>query len=450
MTTTKQDQNPRSLAVTALMKVQNGAYSNLQLNQLIDDNDLSPRDTGLLTTIVYGVIQHRLTLAYQLKPFIKKPQKVTDWVMVLLETALYQWQYLERVPKRAVFDETIQIAKKRGHEGIRRFVTGVLHQIDRVGIPDPATIDDPLTRLSVTYSVPTWLIETLTDQLGQAKTVSILSHINQPANQSVRVNLERGTVDEAVEQLTAEGYDVTRSQVAKAGLVLSGRPANQSALFKDGAITIQDESAMLPAESMALTPSMRVLDACAAPGGKTVQLAEKLTVADGGEVVALDIHENKVKLIKHNAKRMGVNDRVTAVALDARKIDDQYPDDAFDQILVDAPCSGIGLVRRKPEIRYEKQLSDSQNLAKVQLSILNAVATKVAIDGIITYSTCTILNQENRDVVAAFLAAHPEFESQRVATANDLKPDRTTDYLEIYPDDYDSDGFFISQFKRVR
>jgi 16S rRNA (cytosine967-C5)-methyltransferase len=141
---------------------------------------------------------------------------------------------------------------------------------------------------------------------------------------------------------------------------------------------------------------------------------------------------------------------VTAVALDARKIDDQYPDDAFDQILVDAPCSGIGLVRRKPEIRYEKQLSDSQNLAKVQLSILNAVATKVAIDGIITYSTCTILNQENRDVVAAFLATHPEFESQRVATANDLKPDRTTDYLEIYPDDYDSDGFFISQFKRVR
>lgn len=444
------DNNPRSMAVTALTRVSNGAYSNLQLNQLIDQSDISPRDAGLLTTIVYGVIQHRMTIDYQLKPFIKHPQKVAPWVNILLQTAVYQMQYLERVPKRAIFNETIQIAKQRGHEGIRRFVTGVLHQMDRVGLPDLNEITDPLERQAITYSMPKWLIENLTSQLGAAKTQSILASINQPANQSVRVATDQISLLEAQQALRDEGYDFEASQVAADGLVLKGKPANQATLFKNGQLTIQDESAMLPAESMALQPNMMVLDACAAPGGKTVKLAGQLSAASRGQVVALDIHEHKVKLIKQNAKRMHVNDRVVAQALDARKVGDVFEDETFDAILVDAPCSGIGLIRRKPEIRYDKQLTDVQALAKIQLSILDAVAKKVKINGIITYSTCTILNQENRDVVKAFLEQHPDFESVRVNTKHDLKASRTTDYLEIYPDDYDSDGFFVSQFKRVR
>lgn len=447
---TTPDTNPRSLAVTALMRIQKGAYSNLQLNQMLDDTHLDPRDASLLTTIVYGVIQHQLTIDYQLKPFIQKPNKLQPWVKVLLETAIYQWQYLERVPKRAIFNETIDIAKKRGHEGIRRFVTGVLHQMDRSGLPDPSEITDQTQRWVTQYSVPEWLITSLLDQRGAEKTEAILKVINQPANQSVRVNRTRLTVAQATEQLQADGYDVTVSAVSENGLVLNGKPANHAELFKQGDITIQDESAMLPAESMHVKANQEILDACAAPGGKTVQLAESVDESAGGQVTALDIHQHKVRLITQNAKRMGVSDRVDAVTLDARKVDDMFADGLFDQILVDAPCSGIGLVRRKPEIRYEKQLRDSEALAKVQLAILNAVATKVTINGIITYSTCTILNQENRDVVAAFLAAHPDFVSQRVHTAHDLKADRETDYLEIYPDDYGSDGFFISQFKRIR
>ncbi|GAX07810.1 MAG TPA: 16S rRNA (cytosine(967)-C(5))-methyltransferase RsmB [Lactobacillus sp.] len=446
----KIDNNPRSLAVTALTRVKNGAYSNLQLNQMIDQSNMSQRDAGLMTTIVYGVIQHRLTIDYQLAPFIKNQKRVADWVMILLETAVYQMQYLERVPKRAIFDESIQIAKTRGHEGIRRFVTGVLHQMDRVGINDPADIDDPIQRQSLVYSVPEWLINALNDQLGAKKAVSVLESINHPANQSIRVATDQISMADAKAELEAEDYKVSESQVAAEGFVLKGKPANQAKLFHEGQITIQDESAMLPAESMHIKPDMMILDACSAPGGKTVQIAGQLSADDRGQVVALDIHEHKVQLVKQNAKRMHVNDRVVTQAIDARKIQDVFEDQTFDEVLVDAPCSGIGLVRRKPEIRYEKQLKDVQALSKIQLDILNAVAQKVKINGIITYSTCTILNQENRDVVAAFLADHPEFESQRVETALDLKPDRTTDYLEIYPDDYDSDGFFISQFKRVR
>ena len=348
------ENNPRNLAVTVLSKVKTGAYSNLQLNNVINDHTLIPADVNLLTTIVYGVVQHRLTLDFYLAPFLKNPDKVEPWVRELLYTALFQELYLDRIPKRAIFNETIEIAKQRGHEGIRRFVTGVLHQMDRTGLPDVATIKDPIERLVVTYSVPKWFINALIDQRGEEKALSILSKINQPANQSIRVNTVELSLDDAVRRLTEEGFEVRESIVSGTGLVVSGQPANQSTLFKNGQVTIQDESAMLPAESMQLDDQMWVLDACAAPGGKTTQIATYLSPEKGGKVTALDIHPHKIKLINQNAKRLHVQRSSEAVQLDARKVDEKFDDETFDRILVDAPCSGLSLIRRKPEIRYEK------------------------------------------------------------------------------------------------
>lgn len=444
------ENNPRNLAVTVLSKVKTGAYSNLQLNNVINDHTLIPADVNLLTTIVYGVVQHRLTLDFYLAPFLKNPDKVEPWVRELLYTALFQELYLDRIPKRAIFNETIEIAKQRGHEGIRRFVTGVLHQMDRTGLPDVATIKDPIERLVVTYSVPKWFINALIDQRGEEKALSILSKINQPANQSIRVNTVELSLDDAVRRLTEEGFEVRESIVSGTGLVVSGQPANQSTLFKNGQVTIQDESAMLPAESMQLDDQMWVLDACAAPGGKTTQIATYLSPEKGGKVTALDIHPHKIKLINQNAKRLHVQDQIEAVQLDARKVDEKFDDETFDRILVDAPCSGLGLIRRKPEIRYEKSLSDSQHLQKVQLDILNGVAPKLQTDGILVYSTCTILDEENKDVYTEFLRQNSNFRSVKVKTDKNLKLDRKTDYLEIFPDDFDSDGFFISAFQKVK
>ncbi|KRM59643.1 16S rRNA (cytosine(967)-C(5))-methyltransferase RsmB [Secundilactobacillus malefermentans] len=444
------ENNPRNLAVTVLSKVKTGAYSNLQLNNVINDHTLIPADVNLLTTIVYGVVQHRLTLDFYLAPFLKNPDKVEPWVRELLYTALFQELYLDRIPKRAIFNETIEIAKQRGHEGIRRFVTGVLHQMDRTGLPDVATIKDPIERLVVTYSVPKWFINALIDQRGEEKALSILSKINQPANQSIRVNTVELSLDDAVRRLTEEGFEVRESIVSGTGLVVSGQPANQSTLFKNGQVTIQDESAMLPAESMQLDDQMWVLDACAAPGGKTTQIATYLSPEKGGKVTALDIHPHKIKLINQNAKRLHVQDQIEAVQLDARKVDEKFDDETFDRILVDAPCSGLGLIRRKPEIRYEKSLSDSQHLQKVQLDILNGVAPKLKTDGILVYSTCTILDEENKDVYTEFLRQNSNFRSVKVKTDKNLKLDRKTDYLEIFPDDFDSDGFFISAFQKVK
>ncbi|GEK28088.1 16S rRNA (cytosine(967)-C(5))-methyltransferase RsmB [Furfurilactobacillus siliginis] len=440
--------NPRLLALDVLTTVSEGGYSNLALNGAINDSALSQRDAALCTEIVYGVLQHQLLLDFWLRPHLKRPDRVKPWVKTLLQTAVYQMEFLDKVPTRAIFDETINIAKERGHEGIRRFVTAILHTLQREGVADVATVKDPLTRQSIKYSVPMPWIQRLRKEVGDDKTHTILESINRPAAQSVRVNPAAGERDTILAQLAADGLKWSDSEVAGDGLrITAGHPASSSA-FKQGLITIQDESAMLPVEALQVSGGMQVLDACAAPGGKTTQLAAQLDADAGGLVTALDLHEHKIGLINMNAKRLHVANRIAAEQMDARKVDTHFAAESFDRVLVDAPCSGLGLLRRKPEIRYAKTLADSAQLQEIQLSILASVAPTVKKNGILVYSTCTILNQENADVATAFIEQHPDFEAIKVQTTRNLKPERTTPWLTIYPDDYDSDGFFISAFRR--
>ncbi len=440
--------SPRYLAVEILTRVfKQGSYSNLALNQTITKYQLDKRDAHLLTTLVYGVIQRQLTLRYWLKPFIKKPAKLEAWVEVLFLVAIYQLEYLDKIPKRAVFNESIEIAKVRGHEGVRRFVTGVLHEIERQGLRSTALIADETERLSIEASCPLWLVEKLIGEVGLVKARSILASINQAPEQTVRVNTKLVSPTQAREKLQAEGFEVATSPVTPLALRVSGGFVPASHTFKAGEVIVQDESAMLAVESMAIAGPEQVLDACAAPGGKTTQIAMGLTT---GTVVALDIHKHKVKLIAENAKRAQVSNLVTPQQLDARMVATEFKEGQFDKVLVDAPCSGLGLLRRKPEIKYSKSEEDSQNLSKIQLAILDAVAASVKEGGYLTYSTCTILSQENQRVVTAFLAKHPEFEQVKTKTAYNLKADRQELGLTIYPDDYLSDGFFIANLQKKK
>lgn len=436
--------NPRALAVRVLEKVSDGAYSNLQLNSVIKQANLSEKNVHLMTTMVYGVIQHRLTLEYWLKPFVKRPQKLNPWVRELLFISLYQMQYLDKIPDHAIFDEAINLAKRRGHDGIRKFVTGVLHAIQRQGLPDIKVIDDPVEQLSIQSSLPIWLIQTLQDQLGWEKTVAIAGAINGAPAQSVRINHAVTTGSEVTGLLEEAGFNVEPSHVTPDALLVSGGHVASSQLFKDGLLTLQDESAMLMVPSLAVTPTDQVLDAAAAPGGKTTQIATYLDVTQGGKVTALDIHEHKAKLIKENALRLHVADRIETQVLDARKVDEKFANETFDRILVDAPCSGFGLLRRKPEIRYEKSLDDSYQLQKVQKAILDAVANKLKKGGRLVYGTCTILKTENEDVIDAFLADHDNFRLVPTQTALDLDALDERGMLHIYPDDFGSDGFFVA------
>ena len=440
--------NARELAFYALDKVRaSQAYSNLQVDSLLKKHPLISADRGLMTTIVYGTLQHQLTLQYWLQE-VTNHRQLDSWVETLLLTALYHYHYLERVPNWAVTDETIKIAKRRGNPGIRKFVTGVLHAALRVGWPDFSAIQSDAKRLSITASVPEWLVTEFIKEYGLDQTAQILTAINEPAHVSVRVDTTNLSVNEAQTALSHDDVTTHLSPIAPECLVVESGEVVNSPLFRDGQITIQDESAALAVDSMNVQPGDRILDACAAPGGKTVQIAARLSATDCGAVDALDIHQHKVRLIERNAKRMGVSDRVHAHTLDARHVGQKFADQTFDKILVDAPCSGIGLLRRKPEIRYTKSLSDSQHLHEIQLAILNAVAPKVKKGGIITYSTCTILREENDHTVDQFLQGHPDFALVKASTTRAVKDDLHSATLTILPSDYGSDGFFISSLQR--
>lgn len=438
--------SPRNVALSVIDRVfDNGSYSNLQLNQTLQQTQLKANDRRLVTQLVYGVLQRKLTLEYWLSPFLrKKPQ---SWVRSLLLMSIYQYQFLDRLPDWAVTDEAIKIAKFRGNEGIRRFVTGVLHAFLRKGPQSFDKITNMVKKLSVTNSVPEWLVNELIDQYGQDQAEKILTSINMPPKLSLRVNTARTSVDSVIKSLASENVDVEQSSVTENGIVVKRGNVFTTQTFKNGLVAVQDESAMLAVESMHVNPGDEILDACAAPGGKTGAIAAELK---NGHVTALDIHQHKVKLIQKNMECLGLADRVSAIQLDARNVNSAFKDEQFDKILVDAPCSGIGLIRRKPEIRYDKSLADSLSLHQIQLKILDAVSTKVKKGGIIIYSTCTILQQENDETINNFLDTHSGFKLLKTKTARALKKDRIVDTLTILPSDYGSDGFFIGVIQRVK
>lgn len=442
--------NPRWLALDVLDRVvKQRAYSNLQLNQVLQQHKLNDADRRLLTNIVYGVLQHQLTLDYWLQAFVSH-KKLDSWVRVLFWTAIYQYHYLDRLPNYAVTNETIKIAKAKGNPGVRRFVTGVLHAFLRQGPRSFDEINDPLEHLSIRTSEPRWLVDNLVADYGEDQATEILESFNQPAHLSVRVNTALTTVAKVMPALRQDGVATHPSPLAANGLVIESGNLLASTAFQQGLVTVQDESAQLAVESMDVQPQMQVLDACSAPGGKTTQIAERLDPKQGGLVTALDLHANKVRLIQRNARRMGLSERVDARQMDSRHVDSAFPDEHFDAILVDAPCSGIGLLRRKPEIRYDKSQQDSQQLHKIQLAILNAVAAMIKKGGIITYSTCTLLKRENGGTVNAFLQNHPEFELIKTRSVREVKNDRATATLTILPSDEGTDGFFISSLRRIR
>ena len=295
--------------------------------------------------------------------------------------------------------------------------------------------------MSIATSTPRWLVEQLQKEIGVAKTKSILETVNQAPKQTIRVNTKVTTAKALTEQLEAEKLEVAKSSVTPLALQVNTGFIPATEAFKAGRAIVQDESAMLAVESMALKADDQVLDACAAPGGKTTQIAAQL---ETGQVTSLDIHKHKVALIEQNALRAHVKAQVRALQLDARKASEEFAKASFDKILVDAPCSGIGLLRRKPEVKYEKKYQDSLDLHQIQVSILDTVAPLLKVGGTLTYSTCTILDSENQQTVSAFLKAHPEFEQLKTKTAFELKADRKELGLTIYPDDYLSDGFYIA------
>lgn len=433
--------NARSVALKTLIRVfENNSYSNISLNNSLKNSDLSIADQNLATKIVYGTIQYKIYLEYQLKDLIKVKIK-ESYLKPLLLMSVYQIVFLDKVPNRAVLDEANKLAKQFGKKRSSgfRLVNGILRSFIRRGKILPNS-NDLIEYLSVKESFPIWLVKYFIDQFGQEKTENILASFNKNAKNSVRIS---SLIDkqEVLDKLKKESFKPKLSSLTSQVAILDHGGISETDLFEDGKITIQDEAASLVVDSFKFSKTDQVLDACSAPGGKTIQIAEKIPE---GQVTALDIHKNKLNLVVKNAQRMHVADRVKTKAVDARKSDEYFSGQEFDKILVDAPCSGLGLMRRKPEIRYTKSKKDLVNLQKIQLSILDHVSQLLKKNGELVYSTCTISIEEDENVVQKFLEAHPNFELQPF---NLEKVDSKIGTLKIMPDEYDSDGFFIAKFK---
>ena len=428
----------RNLALKVLEDVLvNQAYSNIALNKHLKGSQLSATDKGLVTELVYGTVARKLTLEWYLSHFIEDRDKLDSWLYVLLLMSVYQLQYLDKLPDHAVVNEAVELAKLR-KKGSEKLVNAVLRRILREGLPDIASIKRKNKRDSIAYSLPVWLVSKLKEEYGEERSQAIFESLLKRNKASIRVT-DLSRKEEIKTLLSASDSILSNTGLVKEQGYFAGHH-----LFAEGAITIQDESSQLVAPTLHLQGEEKVLDACAAPGGKTVHIASYLTT---GQVTALDLYDHKLNLIQENAERLGVADRVRTEKLDARKVHDFFGQNCFDRILVDAPCSGIGLLRRKPDIKYNKETADFMSLQEIQLEILGSVCQTLRKGGIITYSTCTIVSEENFQVVQTFLERHPEFE--QVKLEHECKDILKDGCILITPELYGSDGFFISQFRKI-
>ncbi|WP_301108926.1 16S rRNA (cytosine(967)-C(5))-methyltransferase RsmB [Sporosarcina sp.] len=433
--------NVRDAALSILMDIENEqAFSNLLLHKTIELYDLPQKDRALLTELTYGTLQQQMTLDYYLAPFVRG--KLQPWVRQLLRLSVYQIVYLSKIPEHAVVNEAVKIANKRGHKGVSSMVNGILRSILREGVPSLDEIEDPITRISIETSHPEWLIKRWIEQYGVEEATAIAVINNLPPVTTARINSTKTNRGEVIGLLKKEGVLASPGNLTEGSIqVESGNLASTEA-YKQGLLTVQDESSMLPGLALQAEPGMNVLDMCAAPGGKTTHIAERMK--DDGEVQAHDLHPHKLRLIEQNAKRLGLTS-IRTHSGDSRELLSTYEPQSFDRVLVDAPCSGLGVIRRKPEIKYKKTLQDIENLASIQKDLLQVASQLVKKGGRLVYSTCTIDKTENQEIVEWFLQQQPDFELVPLDILGE-KSDR--DVVQVLPHQYESDGFFVAALQR--
>lgn len=365
--------------------------------------------------------------------------------------SFYQIRYLDRIPPHAAVNEAVNLAKKRGHQGIAGLVNGILRNVlrQRDSLELPQELPEA-TRLALEESHPEWLVRRWIARYGIEGARDICHADNEPPRTSIRANRLRMSREELAQRLAGEGVETAPSPLAPDGLVvLTGGTAAGSPLFADGSFSIQDESSMLVACCVAPEPGMRTLDCCAAPGGKTTHLAELM--GGKGQVVAADIHEHKEQLIRQQAVRLSLNN-IQTVVCDARRLADKYPVGSFDRILLDAPCTGIGVIRRKPDLKWAKSEAEIKEIAELQRSLLHAVHALLAPGGILVYSTCTTEPEENEEQVRAFLREVPGFSlepfPEGVLPEGPVREAGQAGMVQLLPHQFGSDGFFIARLRK--
>lgn len=419
--------NTRELAIDMLLAIdRDGQYSHLVLRDVLDKYQyLSKQERAFLTRLTEGTIERMLTLDYVIDQFSKtKVRKMKPLIRQLMRMSVYQIMYMDKVPDSAVCNEAVKLARKRGFSGLSGFVNGVLRSVAR-GWREVTFPSD-----SVRYSVPEWIIDSWNADYGKEQTAQILEAFEQPSKITVRTNPQKCTPEELEKRLVEEGVKVEPVAELPYAFVLSGFDylAGLSS-FQDGWFYVQDISSMTVAHAASPKRGDYIIDVCAAPGGKSSHLAELL---DGtGMVEARDLTEYKVGLIEENIQRHGLTN-MKAVQMDATVYDEASREKA-DVLICDLPCSGLGVIGRKSDIRYKMTAEKAHNLAVLQQQMLDTVCGYVKKGGTMIYSTCTIHKEENEENVALFLKNHPQY--------------TLAEQRQIFPKD-GSDGFFVAKMIR--
>ena len=433
--------NARSLAYEVLFTIiQEDGYSNITLNKYFNQYKVEEQDKRFISEVVYGTIKNKLYLEHILKSYSKG--RVKPKVKIILLMSIYQLLYMDKTPNFAIIDEAVKLSKKIAGNITGKFVNGILRNIERNAKNLELKYKNETEQFCVENSCPKELFDILNKQYGKEKAQSIVVSFNQKSKNSIRYNPLKTTKSDLIEKL---GSVVSESEICEDSLILNKLNIDNS-LFSNGYYIIQDEASALVASSIGLPvdKEYKILDTCAAPGGKSLHIASKYF---NSSLVSCDKYIHKLKLIEDNTAKLGISN-IEIKEQDAT-INDSLFDDKFDIVICDVPCSGIGVIKNKPEIKYKITNSHVEEISKLQYQILNNSKKYVKNDGILMYSTCTIDKRENIENITKFLKENKNFRLENISLNNSIVKARKNGVLEILPDEYSCDGFFIAKLRKM-
>ncbi len=436
----------REIALKIIVKIEKDeGYSNLVINEFVKENrnSLSDKDVAFISEIVYGVITWKITLDEIIKKYSKiKLKKLSIWILNILRMSIYQIVFLDKIPKSAAVNEGVNLAKRYGHKASPNFTNAILRKVEKKDYKELFEIKDDVERISKTTSMPIWIIKELNKNRNIKEVEEICINLNKKPKINIRVNKLKTSIQEVEKILTEEKiqYNKILEEMPEFLEIEKIKDIENNKFFKKGYFTVQDVSAGLTVKILSPKPNEIVLDACSAPGGKTTYIAE--IMENKGKIVAGDIYEHRLNLINENCERLGIS------IVETKQIDGTIFQEDFyqkyDKILLDVPCLGIGVIRRKPDIKWQKTEEDVKEIIKVQENILKNCSRYLKPGGELVYSTCSILKEENEDIIEKFLNETNNFKIFDLE--NEVKEFKKyvtkKGFLSIKPSEK-NDGFFI-------
>ena len=433
------------------------AYSNIVLDEMIKQNIkiLNEKDIGLISEIVYGVTTWRLTLDTIIKKHSKiRLKKISPWILNILRMSIYQIVFLDKIPKSAAVNEGVNLSKRYGHKSSSGFVNAILRRVTKQDYEELFNIEKNVEeRISKTYSIPEWIIQELKQEgMEINKIEDICKNSNIRPKVSIRVNTLKTTKEKLKNRLLEKQINVEDGILEDFLILDKAKNIENMKEFKDGLFTVQDEAAGLAALILNPKKEEKILDACSSPGGKTTYIAQ--IVDNNAEIEAWDLHESRIKLVEQNANRLGI-DIIKTKVNDATKYKEEYFE-KFDKILLDVPCLGLGVLKRKPDIKWQRNQDDINTISKIQYEILNICSNYLKQGGELVYSTCSILNSENKEIIFKFLENNSNFKIKEIEILQDKN--KTNNYfkkyivdnkfIQVYQNEK-TDGFFICKLKKM-